>query len=157
MRIKTAQDRLVQTEKARALGGMAGGIAHEFNNILAIILGKTQLLLARSVDETVREGLGHVEEAAWRAADIVRRLQGFAATRLDDSNGPIEVNSLVHDAVTLTRGALEGRGGGPRHPDRGEPGPRGRRRPSGAMPRSCARRSPTWCSTRSTPCRVGAS
>ncbi len=102
--IEAAQDRLVQTEKARALGGMAGGIAHEFNNILAIILGKTQLLLARSVDETVREGLGHVEEAAWRAADIVRRLQGFAATRLDDSNGPIEVSSLVHDAVTLTRG-----------------------------------------------------
>jgi signal transduction histidine kinase/CheY-like chemotaxis protein len=102
--IKAAQDRLVQTEKARALGGMAGGIAHEFNNILAIILGKTQLLLARSVDDTVREALGHVEEAAWRAADIVRRLQGFAATRLDDSNGPIDVNTLVHDAVTLTRG-----------------------------------------------------
>jgi signal transduction histidine kinase len=102
--IKAAQDRLVQTEKARALGGMAGGIAHEFNNILAIILGKTQLLLARSVDDTMREGLGHVEEAAWRAADIVRRLQGFAATRLDDSNGPIDVNTLVHDAVTLTRG-----------------------------------------------------
>jgi signal transduction histidine kinase len=102
--IKVAQDRLVQTEKSRALGGMAGGIAHEFNNILAIILGKTQLLLARSVDDTVREGLGHVEEAAWRAADIVRRLQGFAATRLDDSNGPIDVNTLVHDAVTLTRG-----------------------------------------------------
>jgi signal transduction histidine kinase len=102
--VKSAQDRLVQTEKARALGGMAGGIAHEFNNILAIILGKTQLLLARSTDETVREGLGHVEEAAWRAADIVRRLQGFAATRPDDSNGLIDVNSLVHDAVTLTRG-----------------------------------------------------
>ena len=102
--IKTAQDRLVQTEKARALGGMAGGIAHEFNNILAIILGKTQLLLARAADDTVREGLGHVEEAAWRAADIVRRLQGFAATRLDDTNGPIDVNTLVHDAVTLTRG-----------------------------------------------------
>ena len=102
--VKAAQERLVQTEKARALGGMAGGIAHEFNNILAIILGKTQLLLARSADETVREGLGHVEEAAWRAADIIRRLQGFAATRLDDSNGPIDVNALVHDAVTLTRG-----------------------------------------------------
>lgn len=102
--VKAAQERLVQTEKSRALGGMAGGIAHEFNNILAIILGKTQLLLARSVDETVREGLGHVDEAAWRAADIIRRLQGFAATRLDDTDGPIDVNTLVHDAVTLTRG-----------------------------------------------------
>ena len=102
--VKSAQERLVQTEKARALGGMAGGIAHEFNNILAIILGKTQLLLVRSTDETMREGLGHVEEAAWRAADIIRRLQGFAATRVEDSNGPIDVNTLVHDAVTLTRG-----------------------------------------------------
>jgi signal transduction histidine kinase len=102
--VKAAQERLVQSEKARALGGMAGGIAHEFNNILAIILGKTQLLLVRSTDETVREGLGHVEEAAWRAADIIRRLQGFAATRVEDSNGPIDLNALVHDAVTLTRG-----------------------------------------------------
>src|SRR4029453_11072488 len=129
--VKAAQERLVQTEKSRALGGVGGGIAHEFNNILALILGKTQLpparsggggippelnnirailldktqpLLARWVDETVREGLGHVDEAAWRAADIIRRLQGFAATRLDDTDGPIDVNTLVHDAVTLTRG-----------------------------------------------------
>ena len=98
-----AQERLVQSEKARALGGMAGGVAHEFNNILAIVLGKTQLLMTRSLDERVREGLGQIEEAAWRAADVVRRLQGFAATRSDETATIIDVNTLVHDAVTLTR------------------------------------------------------
>jgi CheY-like chemotaxis protein len=79
-------------------------VAHEFNNILAIILGKTQLLQARGLEEPAREGLGQIEEAAWRAADVVRRLQGFAATRSDEPPALLELNSLVHDAVTLTRG-----------------------------------------------------
>ena len=102
--LTVAQERLVQTEKTRALGGMAGGVAHEFNNILAIILGKTQLMLGRAVDDPVREGLGQIEEAAWRAADVVRRLQGFAATRSDEPPALVDLNTLVHDAVTLTRG-----------------------------------------------------
>ena len=101
--LTVAQERLVQTEKTRALGGMAGGVAHEFNNILAIILGKTQLMLARAPDDPVREGLGLIEEAAWRAADVVRRLQGFAATRSDDPPALVDVNTLAQDAMTLTR------------------------------------------------------
>jgi GAF domain-containing protein len=65
--LKAAQERLIQTEKTRALGEMAGGIAHEFNNILAIILGKTQLLVGRLSEDRLRDGLGVIEEAAWRA------------------------------------------------------------------------------------------
>ena len=98
-----AQDQLVQTEKARAVGAMAGGIANEFNNLLAIVLGKTQLMLTRVLDEPLREGLHAVEEAAWRAADIVRRLQGFAATSMDDGAGPVDLNAVVQDALALTR------------------------------------------------------
>jgi signal transduction histidine kinase len=99
----TGQERLVQAEKARALAEMAGGIAHEFNNILAIVLGKTQLMLARTSDESVREGLGIIEEAAWRAADIVRRLQGFAATGAEEVTGQAQLNDLVQEAVSQTR------------------------------------------------------
>jgi signal transduction histidine kinase len=101
--VTATQERLVHTEKARALGEMAGGVAHEFNNILAIILGKTQLMLGRAPADWIREGLGTIEEAAWRAADIVRRLQGYAATALEDTTGSVDMNTLVHDAVTLTR------------------------------------------------------
>jgi len=99
----SAQDQLVQTEKARAVGAMAGGIANEFNNLLAIVLGKTQLMLTRTPEGPVREGLAAVEEAAWRAADIVRRLQGFATTSMDDGTGPVDLAAVVQDAVLLTR------------------------------------------------------
>jgi signal transduction histidine kinase/ActR/RegA family two-component response regulator len=99
----SAQDQLVQTEKARAVGAMAGGIANEFNNVLAIVLGKTQLMLTRAPDGPLREGLGAVEEAAWRAADIVRRLQGFAPTSIDDGTGPVDLAAVVQDAIAMTR------------------------------------------------------
>ncbi|PYM45390.1 MAG: hypothetical protein DME16_17710 [Candidatus Rokuibacteriota bacterium] len=77
--LERAQEQLVQTSSARAAGAMAGGIANEFNNVLAIVLGKTQLMLSRVPDGPLREDLADIEEAGWRAADIVRRLQGFAA------------------------------------------------------------------------------
>lgn len=99
----SAQDQLVQTEKARVVGAMAGGIANEFNNLLAIVLGKTQLMLTRAPEGPLREGLAAVEEAAWRAADIVRRLQGFAATSMDDGTDPVDLAAVVQDAVALTR------------------------------------------------------
>lgn len=99
----SAQEQHIQVEKARAVGAMAGGIANEFNNLLAIVLGKTQLMLARDPDGPLREGLGAVEEAAWRAADIVRRLQGFASTSVDDSTASVDLTAVVEDAVVLTR------------------------------------------------------
>jgi signal transduction histidine kinase len=101
----SAQEQHIQAEKARAVGAMAGGIANEFNNLLAVVLGKTQLMLARAPDGPMLEGLGAVEEAAWRAADIVRRLQGFAATSMNDSTTSVDLTSVVEDAVVLTRPA----------------------------------------------------
>jgi signal transduction histidine kinase len=99
----SAQEQHIQSEKARAVGAMAGGIANEFNNLLAVVLGKTQLMLAREPDRLTREGLGAVEEAAWRAADIVRRLQGLAVTTMDDSTVSVDLSAVVGDAVVLTR------------------------------------------------------
>jgi nitrogen-specific signal transduction histidine kinase/CheY-like chemotaxis protein len=98
-----AQDRLVQIEKARALSAMAGGVAHEFNNILSIILGKTQFILERISDGPLRDDLRVIEEASWRAANLVRRLQGFAATRTGEGLHILDLNALVHEAVAITR------------------------------------------------------
>src|SRR5437899_2073390 len=97
--LERAQEQLVQTSSARAAGAMAGGIANEFNNVLAIVLGKTQLMLSRVPDGPLREDLADIEEAGWRAADIVRRLQGFAATSADDATGPVDLIAVVQDAM----------------------------------------------------------
>ncbi|MBI4240653.1 MAG: GAF domain-containing protein [Candidatus Rokubacteria bacterium] len=101
--LTAAQERLVQSEKARALEEMAGGLAHEFNNILAIILGKTQLMLERAGEGQLREDLAVIEEAAWRAADMVRRLQGFARVRTTEGPALTDLSALVQEAVALSR------------------------------------------------------
>jgi signal transduction histidine kinase/CheY-like chemotaxis protein len=101
--LSAAQDQLVQSEKTRALGAIAGGIAHEFNNLLAIILGKTQLALERTESGDVRGDLAVIEETAWRAADTVRRLQAFALPRADGGMLAVDVNALIGDVVTATR------------------------------------------------------
>src|SRR3990172_9488267 len=96
--LETTLDQLVQSEKARALGEMSAGIAHEFNNVLAIIVGKAQLMQERTEDPSFREDLGVIEEAAWRAADTVRRLQRFALTRMDEKPALVDLNRLIDDA-----------------------------------------------------------
>ena len=48
--LRQTQAQLVQSAKLNALGEMAGGVAHDFNNILAAILGRTQLLLQNAED-----------------------------------------------------------------------------------------------------------
>ncbi len=101
--LSAAQQQLIQAEKARALAGVAGGIAHEFNNLLAIILGKTQLALERTDSSGVREDLSVIEETAWRAADTVRRLLAFVAARGDEGMCPVDLNTLLQDVVTFTR------------------------------------------------------
>jgi len=101
--LSAAQEQLIQAEKARALSDIAGGIAHEFNNLLAIILGKTQLALERTESNGVREDLGVIEETAWRAADTVRRLLAFVATPAEEGMAPVDLNALAQDVVTFTR------------------------------------------------------
>jgi len=55
------EERLLQAEKLRAVGEMAGGVAHDFNNALAIILGNTQLLLESVQDEELLKLLKAIE------------------------------------------------------------------------------------------------
>jgi signal transduction histidine kinase len=95
-------DRLAQIEATRALGEMASGLARELNNIFAVILGKSRLLLARSVNEPLREGLAALEEAAWRGADVVHRMMALAAPVSDAMASPVDLAALVRDVLALT-------------------------------------------------------
>lgn len=101
--LQTAQEHLVQTEKLRALGEMASGVAHDFNNILAAILGRVQLMLARVEDPTLRRWLQIVEQAALDGAQTVRRIQEFTRIRRDQPTETVDLAQVVRDAVEMTQ------------------------------------------------------
>jgi signal transduction histidine kinase/ActR/RegA family two-component response regulator len=88
-------------ETARVLSEMAVGVARELNQVFAVVLGKSQLLLARASDEAVREGLGVIEEAAWRGADVVHRVGALAAP--PEAGAVTDLRALAQDAVALAR------------------------------------------------------
>ena len=74
---KRMEEQLLQAEKLRAVGEMASGVAHDFNNALAAILGNAQLLLNRPIDEELRETLKIIEKVAKDSAQTVQESSGL--------------------------------------------------------------------------------
>jgi signal transduction histidine kinase len=106
--LRTTQQHVIQQERLAALGTMAGGIAHDFNNALSIILGYGELLLRDAEDNLTRENVESAVKmiitAAEDGANIVHRLHEFHRPGSSgDLRLPIDLNSLVEQAVTLTR------------------------------------------------------
>jgi len=76
---KQMERQLFQAQKMQSVGTLAGGIAHEFNNLLAGIQGYAALgLREKSLQEPVREFLGFIVELSERAANLTRQLLAFA-------------------------------------------------------------------------------
>jgi PAS domain S-box-containing protein len=80
---KELEEQLRQAQKLEAIGRLAGGIAHDFNNLLTAILGNASLLQRSLPPEEEEHALANlIERAAWRAADLTRRLLGFSRQTL---------------------------------------------------------------------------
>ena len=101
------REQLMQSEKLRALGEMAAGVAHNFNNALTAILGHTQLLMTNAhLSLATRDGLSAIQRAGSDAAQVVNRIQTFA--RDGDSPlpcQPVNLQHLVREVVKVTRPA----------------------------------------------------
>jgi len=103
--LKQAQDQIIQAEKLRAMGEMASGVAHDFNNVLAAILGNIQLLLhsyEHYSPEEVRERLKTIEKASKDGAETVRRIQDFTGKRRDREFIPLSLNDLIREVSAIT-------------------------------------------------------
>jgi signal transduction histidine kinase/ActR/RegA family two-component response regulator len=97
------REQFSQIEKLSALGELASGVAHDFNNTLAGILGRAQLLLSTKDPDKIETGLKLIIKTAKDGAKTVKRIQDFARQRRDHDFAPIAVDQLLFDASEITR------------------------------------------------------
>ena len=103
--MREAQARLVQVERLSALGEMAGGIAHNFNNTLFVALGLCDVLLAKdALDDDARTSVDRIRTCALDAANTVRRLQVFArGDTADECSSTMSLSDVAGEMLELTR------------------------------------------------------
>jgi GAF domain-containing protein/ActR/RegA family two-component response regulator len=98
-----AQDQLVRGETLRALGELSAGAAHHLNNLLAVIVGRVQLMRRRAKPPEFERPLEIVERAALDSAEVVRRMSAFSQARRTRPPEAMDLNRVVRDALDLTR------------------------------------------------------
>ena len=97
------REQFSQMEKLSALGELASGVAHDFNNTLAGILGRAQLLQRTNDPEKIKRGLEIIIKTAEDGAKTVKRIQDFARQRRDHNFELVSIDQILLDASEITR------------------------------------------------------
>lgn len=107
--LKHTQSHMIQIERFRALGEMASGVVHDFNNILASILGRVQLLLLKigrgesSPINQTEKNLKVIEQSVMDGAKILARIREFVKEKSDKLYSPVDLTHLMEDSLEMTR------------------------------------------------------
>jgi PAS domain S-box-containing protein len=94
------EERLRHASRLEAVGRLAGGVAHDFNNILTVILGTTEMALMRAKDSGTHKDLGEIRRSAKRAASLTAQLLAFSRRQVM-APVPSDLNALVGGAVDM--------------------------------------------------------
>ena len=97
------QEQLVQAQKMESVGRLAGGVAHDFNNMLGVILGNVDMALAQAdEDSTLYADLKEVRQAAKRSVEITQQLLTFARK---EKTSPVvlDVNQSLENMLNMLR------------------------------------------------------
>jgi len=94
------EQQVVQSERLAAMGAMIGGVAHELNNPLTVILGSADLLQDRVTDEFAQKQVASLQQQARRAAEIVKDLTYFSRPPAPGKSG-INLSEVVDRTLTL--------------------------------------------------------
>jgi PAS domain S-box-containing protein len=98
---KKLEAQLRQTQKMEAVGQLAGGVAHDFNNMLGVIIGYTEMALDKIAGgDALREDLEQIKTAGQRSAEITRQLLAFARKQAITPR-TINLNKIVGDMLKL--------------------------------------------------------
>ncbi len=103
---RKAEELLRQSQKMEAIGQLTGGVAHDFNNMLAVIISGTNLLERRlAKGEDVKRLIDGISDAAYRAAGLTHRLLAFSR-QLPLAPTAIDANQMVKSISELLRQTL---------------------------------------------------
>ena len=95
------EEQLRNAQQLEAIGRLAGGVAHDFNNILSIIMGHGELLLGDlGADERARNGLEQIRRAADRAASLTQQLLAFSRKQVLQPK-VLDLNEAVADVQKM--------------------------------------------------------
>ena len=97
------QGQLQQAQKMDAVGRLAGGVAHDFNNMLGVIIGHADLAIAQlPPEQPVQDSLKEIREAAVRSADLTRHLLAFARKQIIEPK-VLDLNETVEGMLKMLR------------------------------------------------------
>jgi len=105
--LEQTQAQLLQSEKLASIGLLAGGVAHEINNPLTVILGRTELLMEDLADSPSHKDLEVIREQTRRIAEIVHGLLTFSRDNNQRSFQPTDVNLAIEQTFRLTEKILD--------------------------------------------------
>ncbi len=101
--VKQLEEQFLQSQKMEAIGRLAGGVAHDFNNILTAIQGYSEQARKRlDGDEVATEYIREVEKAAERAASLTRQLLAFSRKQTLQPK-VVDLNTIVAQMDKLLR------------------------------------------------------
>ena len=92
-----------QSQKMEAFGQLAGGVAHDFNNILTVIMGYASMLTASTkLEDRTRDMINEIFAASERAANLTRQLLTFSRKK-EMSAGPLNLNQVISGLTKMLR------------------------------------------------------
>jgi signal transduction histidine kinase len=101
--LRQSEEQLRQVQKIEAMGRLAAGVAHDFNNILTVITGHSELLSRQlDADDPRRKNAEQIEKAAYRAAGLTRQLLIFSRKQVIEPR-VLDLNAVILDIKKMLR------------------------------------------------------
>ena len=100
---KQLENQLMQAQKMQSVGQLAGGVAHDFNNMLSVIIGTTEIAMHKvSPSDPVHKSLQRILNAGMRSADLTRQLLAFARKQTITPK-ILDLNETVEGTLKMLR------------------------------------------------------